>query len=384
MNNRRSLKILIISYDWRNIFENNFEELIQKLKRDRLAPDFNQLFIISWSTKTYYKKVGNVVTIHLKTFLTKIRIVYDFLLIFFAPLILKKRNFKPDFIIVRDFPLVFAAFFVKFFFKSKIVFFLGSLPTDLAKKRKFGFFRWLYQYLSEFFTKHMIDNFIANGEATREYFIKMGVSGEKVKIMTEDVVMRDKDLILASVKGKVRKLYNISDDKKMLLSVGRLEKEKGFDRLLRVFSAIKKDDLILLIVGSGVLKDELINQAKRLGIENKVIFTGFIFREEIWNYYKDADAFILLSYSEGNPTVFREAMYMGVPAIGSKIKGIIEFVGSDGDRGFLWDEKEGINKLEEKISKSVNNSKEVEEIKKRARSYIEENINNEYIINDFL
>ena len=77
-------------------------------------------------------------------------------------------------------------------------------------------------------------------------------------------------------------------------------------------------------------------------------------------------------------------MYMGVLVIGSKIDGIIEFIGADGDKGFLWDEKEGINKLEEKISKSVNNLKEVEEIKKRAKSYIEENISNEYIINDFL
>lgn len=384
MNNRKSLNILTISYDWRNIFENNFEELIQKLKRDRLAPDFNNLFLINWSTKNYYKKNGNVATVHLKAFFTKFRIIYDFLLIFLAPLILKKKNFKPEFIVIRDFPLVFPALSIKFFLKSKIAFFLGSFPTDLARKRKFAFLRWLYQYLSEFFAQYIIDYFIANGEATKEYFVKMGVNSGKIKIMIEDIIMRDKDFISASAKGRVRKQYNIGDDKKILLSVGRLEKEKGFERLLDAFQAIERNDLILIIAGGGVLKNELAEKVKNLKLEEKVIFSGFVSREKIWDYYNDADIFILFSYSEGSPTVFREAMHMGVPVIGSKIDGIIEFVGRDGERGFLWDESDGINQLEEKISKCVNNLKEVEEIKKRARNYIKKNISGEYIINDYL
>lgn len=384
MNNIRPLKILIISFDWRNIFENNFDELMQKMNRDRLMPGFNKIFIISWSTRTYYKEKKNIKTFHLNGFLGKFRIFYDFFLIFLAPLILKKKNFKPDFIVIRDFPLIFSAISIKIFFKSKITFFLGSLPTDLARKRKFGSLRWLYQYFSEFFAKHAIDYFIANGEATKKYFVKMGVNSGKIKIMTEDVIMRDKNFISTSLKGRVRKQYNIGDDKKILLSVGRLEEEKGFERLLDAFQAIKKNDLILIIAGQGVLMEKLAEKVKNLGLESKVIFSGFVSREDIWNYYQDADIFILLSRSEGLGLVFWEAMHMNIPVIGSKVGGIVDTIGENKERGFFWEKKDGLSKLNEIINKCIDNSFEVMQKKEKAFIYISEKINDNRIINDFI
>jgi len=383
-NQRKPLKIFIIGYDWRNILENNFKELEERLKRDRLEPDFNNLFLMAWSTKRYHKKEGNIEALDIRAFFGRFKLFYDFLSIFLAPYIALKYRFRPDIFLTRDFPSVFSGILLKIFFKTKTVFFLGSMPTDLAKSRNFSFLRWGYYYFSEILAKRLVDVYLANGETTRDYLVRLGVKKENIKIMVEDIVLRDKNFIAAAKKGELRKNFNIGEDKKILLSVGRLEKEKGFDRLIDAFGQLCRDDLILIIAGDGSLKRELDDRINNLGLTEKVFLAGNATREKIWNFYKDADAFILLSYSEGNPTVFREAMYMGVPVIGSKIDGIIEFIGADGDKGFLWDEKEGINKLEEKISKSVNNLKEVEEIKKRAKSYIEENINNEYIINDFL
>lgn len=383
-NKQKCLKILKISYDWRNIFENNFVEIKRSLERDRLAPNFNKIFLLQWGPKFYHKKQDGIETIHIKAFLGRFRIFYDFLSFFITPFILLKKKFRPDIFLIRDFPLVFAGLPLKIFFKTKTVFFLGSMPTDLAKSRRLGFFRWSYQRLLEIFAKYLVDFYFANGTATRDYLINLGVKKEEIKIMVENVISRDENFIARAEKRRLRRKFGIGDSKKILLSVGRLEKEKGFERLISAFSRLHIDDLVLVIVGDGVLRRELEKMANDLDMAGKIFFAGYVPREEIWNYYKDADAFILLSYSEGNPTVFREAMYMGVPVIGSKIDGIIEFIGADGDKGFLWDEKEGINKLEEKISKAVNNLKEVEEIKKRAKSYIEENISNEYIINDFL
>lgn len=380
----RPINILTLNYDWRNIFENNFKELKEKLNRDRLAPEFNRLFIISWSTKNYHKKTNGVETVHLKTFAGGWRFLYDLMSVFVAPVILWRKKFKPDVFVVRDFPMVPAGIFTKLFWRTKIVFFLGSMPADLAQTRKLSFLRWSHQRLSEIMARPLIDVFIANGTATKEYLIKMGVPGHDIKIMVEDVIKRDQKIITASKKGAIRKLYNIADDKKIILSVGRLEKEKGFDDLLTAFNSLARRDLVLIIAGDGVLKNELIAQVKNFRLENRVIFAGFVYREKIWDYYNDADAFMLLSRSEGNPTVFREAMYMGVPVIGSKIEAIREFVEESGSRGFMWSKEDGTGKFNEIINKCVDRPRDIVEMIERARRYIEENISGEFNINDFL
>ncbi len=380
---QKPLNILVVSFDWRNIFENNFKELKEKLERDRIWPDFNNIFIISWSTRTYYKTSGNIKTFHLRTFFTKFRLAYDFLSIFLVPVILLRKKFKPDVMVVRDFPVVFAGLFAKLIWGTKILFFLGSMPTELAKTRKLGYLRAAYQRLAEITAKPLIDVFVANGTATREYLVKMGVKREEIKIMVEDVISRDKKIIDNSKKGEIRNLYKIEENKKIILSVGRLEQEKGFEALIESFGQLNRDDLVLIIVGEGALKSNLIEKTKSLGIADKVIFAGFVYREGIWDYYNDADVFILLSNSEGNPTVFREAMYMGVPVIGSKIEAIREFVGEDESRGFLWSKEDGIDDLERKIDFCLDPIRRLEMVN-GAKAYINKNVDCDYHINDFV
>lgn len=379
---KKPLNILVVSYDWRNIFENNFSELMSKLKRDRLLPDLNNLFLLAWSSKNYFRKKENVATVHIKTFLGRARFFYDLLSIFLTPVILFWTKFKPDIMVVRDFPMVTAGFFTKVFFGTKIIFFLGSMPTDLARTRKFSFFRRLYQKLCEILSRLFVDTFIANGLATKDYLVRMGVRAEEIKIMVEDVIHRDKELIKAAKKGEIRQLYNINSSKKILLSVGRLETEKNFEGLLRSVKGLTRDDFILIIVGEGSLKESLVSLTRNLKLEDRVIFSGFVTREKIWNYYLEADAFILLSSSEGNPTVFREAMFVGVPVIGSRILPIEEFTGRNEERGFLWSGSDGLLRLTEIMGACFNKSAEVKEKLKKAKAYIEENIAKEVTIND--
>jgi len=381
--NTKPLKILILSYDWRNIFENDFDELLLKLQRDRLAPELNDFFLISWSSKTYYAKKNSIETYHLRACFGKFRAIYDILLIFLAPIILKRKSFYPDVVFVRDFPLIMPAAVVKLFLGSKIIFFLGTMPTDLAASRKFARIRKLYYVFFQLVGKRFVDYFLANGLVTKEYFLKMGIREDGIKIMTEDVVNRDMKLIANTSKGNVRERFSIGNDKKIILSVGRLVKEKGFEKLFKAFSNLLRDDLVLLIVGDGDYREELINFAHKLGIDKKILFAGHVSRQEIWNFYKDADVFILLSFSEGNPTVFREAMYMEVPVIGSKIDPIREFVGRDGERGFIWDEDDGIEDFRRKVDSCLDQLRN-QEIIKKAKSYISTNISHNYNINDYI
>src|SRR3989339_822466 len=94
MNNKnKKLNILIISFDWRNIFQNDFGQLISKLKRDRLYIEDNNLFLFNWGIKGYHQKKENIETFHVKYFLTKNRVVCDILSLFILPWVLFKYKF---------------------------------------------------------------------------------------------------------------------------------------------------------------------------------------------------------------------------------------------------------------------------------------------------
>lgn len=370
-------KILTLSYDWRNIFENNFDELMMKMDRDRLGISSNEIMTINWSNKTYFKKNKNISTVHLKTFITKNRVLYDFLLIFLTPVILLYTKYRPEILWIREFPLVFALILPKIIYRAKVVLFLGTTPDTLAKTSKAPLLKTVYNKVTAKLSVHFIDYFIANGQATKDYFVKLGVREDRVKIMVENIIERDRKLIDASKKGIVRKKYNILDNKRIILSVARLEPGKGFERLLKAYEELNDDSLFLIIAGDGILRKDLENLSKDLKIDDKMLFVGNISREMIWNFYQDADIFILLSFSEGNSTVFREAMYMNVPVIGSAIPGIQEFIGEDRERGYFWDDEKSVDELREKIELCLDKKKS-EKVISNAKKYINENIRGDY------
>ena len=75
-----------------------------------------------------------------------------------------------------------------------------------------------------------------------------------------------------------------------------------------------------------------------------------LFHEQtLWNYFYDADIFMLLSQSEGLGLVFWEAMYARVPVIGSMASGILETIGADGFAGFLIKDQEDTSAVSAKI-----------------------------------
>jgi glycosyltransferase involved in cell wall biosynthesis len=380
----KPLNILIISFDWRNLFESAFDELKAKFERDRLNTDFNNFFLISWSDKTYYAQKENFATEHLRAAYKHFRVLYDLLLIFYVPFILWRRKFKPDIIWIKEFPILFSAIIPKLVYGSKVMFLLSATPVSLAKTRQMAWPRVLYQQSAEFVCKHFADYYFANGQATKEYLVNLGIDEGRVEIKTGNVIDRDQEYINNSKKGKIRSEYNISENQKIILTVGRLESEKGHDRLFKAIKDTGRQDLVLFVLGEGSLKENLKSLALELGIEKQVFFTGNINREKIWDYYNDADVFMLMSYSDGCPTVVREAMYMGVPVIGSRIASIEEFLGKNEERGFLWVPEDGIDKLQILLEKCFNGDENVTEMKKQARQYVVNEIAGGYTVNDYL
>jgi glycosyltransferase involved in cell wall biosynthesis len=103
--------------------------------------------------------------------------------------------------------------------------------------------------------------------------------------------------------------------KKTIVSVGRLDEEKGHDDLIRAFGRIHQTyrDWRLVFVGDGSLKSELEALCNVLNIRGSVDFAGVSSNVEAW--MESAGIFVLPSRFEGFPNVLIEAMAMGAPVI---------------------------------------------------------------------
>jgi glycosyltransferase involved in cell wall biosynthesis len=109
------------------------------------------------------------------------------------------------------------------------------------------------------------------------------------------------------------------NDKKIFLTVGRLEKEKNLFSLISAFKKIVKlnDKAILVIVGEGSLKDKLIKSIEKNNLENNIFIHKFT--QEISDYYKTADYLIHTSLYEGYGMVITEAILSNLVTITTNV-----------------------------------------------------------------
>ena len=128
------------------------------------------------------------------------------------------------------------------------------------------------------------------------------------------------------------------DNEKIILYVGRLVYEKGVQNLIGAMPKILSNyhDAKLVICGKGGMMDELKQEARNLGIENKVYFAGYCDSKKIQKMYKCADIAVFPSTYEPFGIVALEAMLAGVPTVVSDVGGLNEIVehGVDGMKSY--------------------------------------------------
>lgn len=117
--------------------------------------------------------------------------------------------------------------------------------------------------------------------------------------------------------GFLKNKLNLKSNKRILLTVGRLGKEKSIDLLVRAFKLASDHDenLIFVIVGDGPEKKTLRSLGKKLGINDRIYFLGNINAKDMPKIYKDADVFLFASTTETQGLVILEAMASRVPVI---------------------------------------------------------------------
>lgn len=187
-----------------------------------------------------------------------------------------------------------------------------------------------------------VDHVISDCHFTANYVENEGIRPKGSIQVIWDCV--DLEKFKPQQKDGFYKKYNLPDPsiKPWVLTLGRLSNvaaHKGYDRLLKVFQKVTKQNsnAILVFAGKGDLIPVLEKQAQALGIGDRVYFSGMVHEEDIAKFYSAATIFSLVSdrgvgRGEGIPLTPLEAMACGTPII----------VGNhDGSQEAIIEEKNG-------------------------------------------
>lgn len=178
----------------------------------------------------------------------------------------------------------------------------------------------------------------------------------------------------------LREKLNLSG--KVILTVGRIEKQKGYHLLLKILPDILKNhDVKLVIVGTGSYLPNLKKMAVKLDISDKVIFTGKVSDNDLLKYYNLADIFAFPTLRmEGLPLVILEAMACEIPVVASRIGGIPTVI-ENGRDGFLI-EPSNLKELKDKILMLLEDERLAKRIGKNARSKVVKKFSVDKMVDD--
>lgn len=191
------------------------------------------------------------------------------------------------------------------------------------------------------------------------YFISKPIRIIPTGILTEDFENRNNN----DWKNHIYKDYPKLINKKILFYAGRLGMEKNIKFLMDVLKLLlpSDKDLILMIAGNGPAYNELFEYSKKLGINDHILFTGFIDRKRIRDFYSISDVFVFASKVESQGLAIIESMTCGTPVVAIGKMGIREVMGGD-NGGFMVDDD--IYAFAEKTSLLLNDP-EIHQIKSK-------------------
>ncbi len=212
-----------------------------------------------------------------------------------------------------------------------------------------------------FIIEKFSDGIITNTKTIKDFYYLKGLNKKiDINVIYNGLNIND------SVKAK-----NFKEDfgeKKIILSVGRLSAEKGYNYLLEAASILKekRNDLIFYIVGDGKLKEKLLYHVDKNKLNDIVYFAGY--KEPITPHLKGCDIFVLPSLYEGMPNSAMEAMAYGKPVIMTKVNGAEE-LSDNGKHAFLIPPKDH-NAIANAILSVLNDKEKSEKVAEDAKSFV--------------
>ena len=140
------------------------------------------------------------------------------------------------------------------------------------------------------------------------------------------------DRVPPDCREKLRKKWGVPEDAFVLIYGAEFSARKSQSVVIRAMEYLP-ERVWLILAGEGALREECQELARKLGLEDRVLFPGQV--QDIPAWYAMADAAVSASRSEGLPFNIMEAMYAGLPVIASQVKGHTDLV-EDRVTGLLY------------------------------------------------
>lgn len=176
-------------------------------------------------------------------------------------------------------------------------------------------------------------HFIAISNGARDAMIEReGVDPSQITVVPNGTEPSQR--LDAGERAELRRQMGISSDANLVVCVARLSEEKGLRYLIEAMPTVvlAHPATRLVIVGEGILKDELERQTSQLGLQSNLGFLGF--RPDATRIMGAADLFVLPSPAEPFGLVLIEAMAQGIPVVATRCGGPVEII-EDGVSGQL-------------------------------------------------
>ncbi len=224
--------------------------------------------------------------------------------------------------------------------------------------------QWLIRKIFDF----TVTEYVAVSKAVADFYSeKAAIEKSKFTVIPNSVNAENyRD---SSKKEGLKKELGIDKEAFVIMSIGRLHRQKGLEYGLKAFKQIKKDHLNVryVIVGKGPESDRLRRIAERLDISSYVLFTGE--RKDVPDLLSLADVVLHPSRWEGMPNVVLEAMASATPVVASDVDGTREII-DNGKDGFLVETGE-VNEMANIISKLIKSSTLLQNIASAGRTKVE-------------
>lgn len=269
----------------------------------------------------------------------------DFKIVRFKPLLsIGNAVFTPQLLSLREYDIVHLHY--PYYFGGELVYLLNKLNSQ----------RYVVTYHNDVLGAGLLKPFFNTHSATMMKVILKSAS--RICVHTMDYALNSNLRQFSKYKNKILEIPNGVDTsnfhpsinglqirnkyklngKKLILFVRALDKahhHSGLEYLLNSIAHIKDDNIVLMVVGDGNLKQHYINITNEKGLSEKVIFVGRITHEFLASYYAASDLVVLPSTTTENfPLILLEAMASGKPVICTNLPGVRTIV-DDGIDGFV-------------------------------------------------
>lgn len=181
-----------------------------------------------------------------------------------------------------------------------------------------------YERMDRLMLRRM-DRVVAVSEQKCRELIRLGITPERIRMVPNAIPLSDVAKVPV-LRARARGQWGIPDSGLVVGTVGRLSREKGHHDALLAFPDLLEQipRATMVIVGDGHERQNLEHLASTLGIDARVVFTGYC--PNAAELMAGFDLFVLPSHSEGMPIALLEALGLGLPCVATDVGGVSELV----------------------------------------------------------